>query len=306
MSDVYLYGMITPSIVHILRRDFEFPKANGYAEIGETLMSVGGEAANSAVMLAKLGLSVQLDGNWLNRRRADHVIGLLGPFGIDLSRLTLVDSGGTDEFVIADRLSRTVFGNYATFHDGPRQWNEPQPADIQAAKIVCVDPYFHDESRRVAELCVALGKPYVTLDCECDDPIARNAAAVVISHELRDRVYLAQDQREVFERYQSGCRGLVIFTFGQAPLWYGRHGEALRQHQPYAIEPVDTTGAGDAFRGAIAYGLLKGYEDEKTVDFASAVAANVCLSYPHALSAPGLDAILAFIAKYRTDSVTVP
>jgi len=306
MSDVYLYGMITPSIVHILHHDFDFPKANGYAEIGETLISVGGEAANSAVILAKLGLSVKLDGNWLNRRRADHVFGLLNPFGIDLSRLNLVDSGGTDEFVIADRISRTVFGNYATFHSGPRQWNEPQPNDIQVAKIVCVDPYFHDESRRVAELCVELGKPYVTLDCECDDYIARNAAAVVISHELRDRVYLAQDQREVFERYLNSCQGLVIFTFGQEPLWYGRRGHVLRQHKPYVIEPVDTTGAGDAFRGAIAYGLLQGYDDEKTVDFASAVAANVCLSYPHALNAPGLETVLAFIAKYRTDSVTVP
>jgi len=291
--------MVTPSIVHILREDFAFPSANGYAEVKAVLMSVGGEAANSAVILAKLGLSTRLDGNWLHRQRAEQVFGLLERFGIDLSRLTLVDNGGTDEFVVADKISRTVFGNYATFHTGPRQWNEPRADDIRDARIVCLDPYFHGESRRVAELCVEMDKPYVTLDCEFDDYMAQNAAAVVVSHELRDRVYLGQDQRQLFERYQSHCRGLTIFTFGHEPLWYGRASEAMRQFQPYAIDPVDTTGAGDAFRGAIAYGLLQGHDDEETVGFASAVAANVCLSYPHALNAPGLEAILSFIANAR-------
>jgi sugar/nucleoside kinase (ribokinase family) len=69
--------------------------------------------------------------------------------------------------------------------------------------------------------------------------------------------------------------------------------------EPNAIEPVDSTGAGDSFRGAIAYGLLQGWEDEHVVDFASAVAACVCMSYPHALNAPDLDGVLAFIEQHR-------
>jgi sugar/nucleoside kinase (ribokinase family) len=300
MVDAYLYGMITPSIVHILREDFAFPKANDYAEIGRTVESVGGEAANSAVILAKLGLSTQLDGNWIHRQRAGQVFGLFKPFGIDLTRLTLVDEGGTDEFVVADRTTRTVFGNYAGFHAGPRQWNEPRAQDIRDAGIVCLDPYFRDESRKVAELCVAHETPYVTLDCEYDDYMAQHAAAVVVSHELRDRAYVGLDQREVFERYRARCAGLVIFTFGPNPLWYARPGYELREFQPYLIEPVDTTGAGDAFRGAIAYGLFQHWDDERTIDFASAVAVNVCLSYSHALNAPGLEAIQAFMAEHRS------
>jgi sugar/nucleoside kinase (ribokinase family) len=301
MTDAYLYGMITPSVVHILREDFAFPKANEYAEIGRTLDSVGGEAANSAVILAKLGLSTKLDGNWIHRQRATRMIGLLSPFGIDLTRLTLVESGGTNEFVIADRTSRTVFGNYAGFHDGPRQWNVPRSEDVCAAKIVCLDPYFRNESRRAAELCVEHGKPYVTLDCQYDDYIAQHAAAVIVSHELRDRVYVGRDRNEVFDQYRACCAGLVIFTFGHEALWHARSAGALRKFMPYAIDPVDTTGAGDAFRGAIAYGLLQQWDDERTIDFASAVAANVCLSYPHTLNAPRLDGVLAFMAEHRNE-----
>jgi sugar/nucleoside kinase (ribokinase family) len=61
---------------------------------------------------------------------------------------------------------------------------------------------------------------------------------------------------------------------------------------------VDTTGAGDSFRSGIIYGLLNGWDDGKTVDFASAVAACVCLTMPHTLNAPGLDGVLKFIDEY--------
>jgi sugar/nucleoside kinase (ribokinase family) len=148
-------------------------------------------------------------------------------------------------------------------------------------------------------LCVAHDKPYVTLDSPYDDYVAQNAAAVAISHELRDQAYAGRDMREVFGHYLETCRGLVIFTFGGDELWYARRGGPIASYRPYAIEPVDTTGAGDSFRGAIAYGLLQGWTDERTVDFASAVAACVCMSYPHALNAPGLDGVLTFIEQHR-------
>lgn len=297
MSDVYLYGMISPSTVHLLRSDFEYPKANTYAEIGQTLRSIGGEAANSAIILSKLGLDTRLDGNWINRRHADQVFELLGAFGIDLSRLTQTEVGGTDEVVIVDRTSRTVFGNYAQFHSGPPQWNSPREQDIKEARIACLDPYFREESQQAAGLCVANDTPFVTLDSEYDDYVAVHAASVVVSHELRDRAYAGREMREVFDKYRANCSGLVVFTFGHEALWYARRDSEVKQFRPYAIEPVDTTGAGDAFRGAIAYGLLQEWDDTRTVEFASAVAANVCLSYPHTLNAPGLDEILAFMAE---------
>jgi sugar/nucleoside kinase (ribokinase family) len=298
MIDVYVYGMISPSLVHVLRQDFSFPKANGYAEIERTLPSIGGEAANSAIALARLGLSVKLDGNWLNVAAADRVAGTLARYGIDVSRLSRTEYLGTDEVVIADGESRTVFGNYAAFHSGPRQWNEPRPEDVVAASVVCLDPYFRDESRLAAELCVEHGKPYVTLDSRHQDFVARHAAIVAVSHELRDQAYAGRDLRQVFGDYLAACEGLVIFTFGGGELWYGRRGGSLTTRQPYRIEPIDTTGAGDAFRGALAYGLLKGWPDEQTIDFASAVAACVCLTMPHALDAPSLEEVTAFMERY--------
>ena len=295
MPYIYLYGMISPSLVHILDDHFAFPHPNEYAEIKQTVPSIGGEAVNSAVILSKLGVKTKLDGNWLNPAKANQVFDLLKPFDIDISRLTIKENYGTDEVVIADRTTRTIFGNYAAFHSGVKQWNTPQEEDIEHAALVALDPFLRDESLLAAELCVKHKVPYVTLDCKFDSYLAQHAAALVISHELRDQAYANANMAEIFEQYLSHCRGLVIFTFGSDEMWYGRSGQKIKKIKPYKINPIDTTGAGDSFRGAIAYGLFKSWSDEQTLEFASAVAACVCLTFPHTFNAPGLEGVLEFM-----------
>ncbi|MBP1670170.1 MAG: sugar kinase, ribokinase [Bacteroidetes bacterium] len=122
---------------------------------------------------------------------------------------------------------------------------------------------------------------------------------MIISHELRDQSYPGGDMQPLFQEYQTRCEGLVIFTFGADELWYARRDQPIRKCKPYKITPVDTTGAGDSFRAGIVYGLLHSWDDESTVDFASAVAACVCLSAPHALNAPGLEGVLAFMKERK-------
>jgi sugar/nucleoside kinase (ribokinase family) len=298
MYDVYLYGMIAASTIYVIDDAFEYPQPNQYADIKQTLPSIGGEAINSAIILAKCGLKIKFDGCWIAGRNENKVRDLLMPFDIDLSRLTIKQDGCAEEFVITDKNSRTVFGNYAKFHSGQKQWNAPQEEDIQNARMVGLDPYFKDDALLAAKLCVKNNKPYVTLDCRYDDYIAQHAAAVVISHELRDQAYRDRDVQDVFDNYLTHCIGLVVFTFGSDALWYARKGQEIKKNTPYRITPVDTTGAGDSFRGAIIYGLLNAWNDETTIDFASAVAACVCLSAPHTLNAPELNGVQLFMKNY--------
>ncbi|MBN1575976.1 MAG: hypothetical protein JW913_05450 [Chitinispirillaceae bacterium] len=302
MLHVYCYGMVSPSTVYILDTKFAFPRPNGYAETGRTIPSIGGEAANSAIILAKLGVRTKLDGNWLDSKRASKVLRLLTTYGIDTSRLRTLPHHGTEEIVIADATSRTIFGNYAAFHCGERQWNEPNGADIKNADFVALDPYFREESIDCANLCIKHSTPYVTLDCPYDGFIAQHAAAVVVSHELRNRLYLGRDLHTVFRHYLRRCTGLVIFTFGSEELWYGRRGMRMRKYRPYQITPVDTCGAGDSFRAGILYSLLTGWNDARTIDFAAAVAACVCLTTPHTLNAPGLEGVEDFMRRNRRPS----
>ncbi|MEJ2568271.1 MAG: carbohydrate kinase family protein [candidate division WOR-3 bacterium] len=299
MNEVYLYGMISMSTVYVLDNDSEFPEPNEYAEIAQSSFSIGGEAANSAIMLSKLGIKTKLDGNWLNKKHARKIENRLKSFRIDVSRLTVKENYGAEEIVITDKNSRTVFGNYASFHRGEKQWNTPKETDIKEASLVSVDPYFKNESLLAAELCLDNQKPYVTLDCKYNDFLAQNAEAVIISHELRDQAYKDKNMLDIFKNYQKRCKGLIIFTFGSDELWYGRKEEKIHRLKPYKIEPVDTTGAGDSFRAGVIYGLMKSWDDRSIVDFASAVSACVCLTFPHTLNAPGLDGIIKFMEENK-------
>jgi len=299
MHEVYIYGMISPSTVYLLDEQFSFPRPNEYAEIARSTFSVGGEAANSAIMLSKLGVKPKLDGNWLNKQYAAKVESRLKSFHVDISRLTVKENYGTEEIVITGKNSRAVFGNYASFHRGKRQWNTPKETDIKEASFVSVDPYFRNESLLAAELCLDNQKPYVTLDCKYNDFLAQNAEAVIISDELRDQVYRNRSITDVFKNYQENCKGLIIFTFGSNELWYGRKEEKIHKFKPYKIQPVDTTGACDSFRAGVIYGLMKSWDDRSIVDFASAVSACVCLTFPHTLNAPGLDGVIKFMEENK-------
>ncbi len=298
MSYVFNYGMITASTVYIIDKKFSFPQPNEYAEISEVLDSVGGEAVNTAIMLSKLGINTKLDGNWINSRNKNKIISLLKPFNIDISRLTTREDFGTEEIVLVDTSTRTIFGNFAKFHSGEKQWNTPFEEDIVNCSMVALDPYFCPEAEDIAHICIKHHKPYVTFDCKYDGFMGTNAEAVIISHELRNKDYKECNPKELFISYIEHCKGLIVFTFGSDELWYGRNGGTMNVFKPFNITPVDTTGAGDSFRAGIIYGLIQKWDDYKTIEFASAVAANVCLTRPHTLNAPGLEEILSFIFKY--------
>jgi ribokinase len=67
----------------------------------------------------------------------------------------------------------------------------------------------------------------------------------------------------------------------------------------FAVEVVDTTGAGDAFHGAFIYGLLQGWETKRTATFANAVAAIKCTALGGRRALPRRDQVEAFIRGYQ-------
>ena len=69
-------------------------------------------------------------------------------------------------------------------------------------------------------------------------------------------------------------------------------------HVPgFQVDVVDTTGAGDAFHGAFLYGLLQGWELERTAIFANAVAAINCTRLSGRAGLPSLSEVEAFLER---------
>lgn len=295
--DVYAYGVISASTLHLLRDSF--PSPDGYAEVLHSYPMTGGEALNSALVMRRLGLTVQLDGNWLgDTAESRRLLDTIQQSGIDTRRLkTKKNYPGVREVVFSDANSRTIFGNYIDLLTTARKWNAPRKRDIGNARIVCVDPPFREESERAAQYAQDLGIPFVSIDCRAAGNLARKAAAVIISGEFRAREYPGAVPDELFAEYRSRARGLVVFTNGDRPVLYGRNGQAPRRFRPWPVDVVDTAGAGDSFRAGVVYGLLRGWQDKEMVQYASAVAGMVCARFPGVLDSPSHREVMGFIRR---------
>ena len=292
---VYAYGVVSASTLYRVRG--AFPAAEGYAEIEGVHYMTGGEAANSSVVLSRLGVAVKLDGNWLGAdKNGERTKTLLSGFEIDTTRLPLKEGvNGVQEVVFAAEDTRTIFGTYGHLLE-EAAWNMPEASDVTQARVVCLDPFFPHPASRIAHIAFEAGIPVVTVDCKHDDPLLRQVSAVVISESYIRENYAGRDARNVFHDYQAATGGLTIFTFGNATGWYARPGETVKRFQPYAIDPVDTSGGGDAFRAGIVYGFLQGWDDVEMIDFASAVAAIVCTRFPGVMNAPTVDEVANFLS----------
>ena len=285
MHDVYAFGVIAPSTLLVLADDY--PSSGGYAEIAGVHATFGGEAAGGAYVLARLGVGTKLDGNWLGDDEASaHAIDVLSAAGVDCRAIRREqNTQAVREVVLSTREARTVLGTYKKLMaDGA--WNAPSVDDIRSSRIVCLDPFFHDESLQAARWCVDADVPYVTVDSPPDSEIARRAEVLIISEEFATREFPPHDPKRLFDTYRGQCHGLVILTRGGEPLLYGRSGEGEREFAPYPVDVRDTTGAGDSFRAGIIYAMLNGYHDEQIISTASAVAALVCEQFPGVVNSP--------------------
>lgn len=291
---VYAYGVISSSTVYSLRDSF--PSAEGYAEIDDVRHMTGGEAANSSIVLSRLGVRVKLDGNWLGDDEAGtRTKALLTDQQVDTSRLLLKPGyEGVQEVVFSAAGTRTIFGTYGRLLE-EACWNMPKDEDIVRADVVCLDPFFSDPASHVAETAFNADVPVVTVDCKFDDPLLKHTSAAIIAESFISEQYPGANREELFDNYRAATSGLTVFTFGDAALWFARPGETIRHFQPYPIEPVDTTGGGDSFRAGIAYGFLQAWNDEKTIEFAAAVAAITCTRHPGVLNSPSHDDVAAFL-----------
>ncbi len=296
--DVYSFGMVSSSTLY--RMKGPFPSPDGYVELDTVHYMIGGEAANSSIVLSRLGASVKLDGNWIGADDAGkRTKKILANYGIDTTRLPLKESyEGASEMVFAAAGTRTIFGTYGRLLEG-NHWNTPRQDDVTGAKVACIDPFFGDASARAAEIGFSAGIPVVTVDCSYDDPILRNVAAVVIAEAFIREHYADRQIDDLFRAYRRRTNGLVIFTSGDRAIRYGREGEATSTFDPFHVEPVDTTGAGDSFRAGVVYGFLQGWDDDRIIEFSAAVAALVCTRFPGVLRAPTYDEAVNFMRAQR-------
>jgi len=257
-SDVLCYGEI--GIDNIIQTDGLPSPENAVFPTSDSYHG-GGAAANTAVWLSHLGVQVRLTGNVIGQDSYGEMIleGLRKHSNIDLS-LVEQREGVT-----------TPFTRALVTPDGERSflifWYPQAPKVpltkemLEGVRYLALDLYGGPERLATARLAFESGVSTAIGDVIWPEhpalpftSIATNSGPFVRQH------YPGMDVRQHAHRLQSISKGIVITTDGPRTV------HALdTQGNGWTIQPpettaIDATGAGDAFRAGLLYGLLQGFD----------------------------------------------
>lgn len=281
-----------------LRLD-ELPEPDGEARIRSQSSGGGGSAANTAVALSSLGVGVGVIGSVGDDENGPLVRHELDEQGVDLAGLRVVEGRTTTVkyLLIAADGSVAVLGN-----DGCNEAVAPE--DVDADRLDGVE-HLHltsqrpETARRLAELARA-GDTTVSFDPgrrlpNRDFSAALGLADLVFCNDREASVVaeleadLREDCTAVVKRGSEGASALTP--------------DGTVHHEGFGVDPVDTSGAGDAFAAGFLTVWLDGGDLERCLAVGNACGA-LAAEQPGARMAPtqaAIDALLDGESSPETD-----
>jgi ribokinase len=262
------------------------PRVGETVSSGTLLVNRGGKGANQAVAARRLGAEVRLigcvgddDAGAAMRRALDEqgigVEGVVTAPGVATgTALIFVDREGHNQIGVAPGANHRLTVEMARAGEPSIEWAQVLVSQLEVP--VPVVRWALETARRHGVPTVLNPAPVQELSDELLGlvtyltPNAGEVAALT-GIEVSD---LDSGRRAAARLCERGV-GTVIITLGEeGALVYD--GATAVHFEAFPIEAVDTTGAGDAFNGALAVGLSAGGSLEQVIPLASAAAALTC------------------------------
>lgn len=257
-SEVLCYGEI--GIDNIIQTDSLPSPENAVFPMSDSYHG-GGAASNTAVWLAQLGVKVKLAGNAIGH----------DPYG-ELILESLRKQPNIDLSLVEQRAGVTTpFTRALVTPDGERSflifWY-PQAPKVQltkemlkGVKYVALDLYGGPERLTTAQLACENGVSTAIGDVIWPDhPALPFTSIATNSGPFIRQNFPGVDVRQHACKLQSISKGIIITTDGPRMVHaLDAQGDGFTIQPPETIA-IDATGAGDAFRAGLLYGLLRGFD----------------------------------------------
>jgi ketohexokinase len=243
---------------------------------------LGGNAANSLVVLSQLGHRCSWAGTLAGDAAAAEIVASLDLHAVDLRwARRYAEAVSPISHILQSR--RTASRTIVHFRDLP----EFEVDDFAKIDLTPYD-WLHFEGRHVAacEQMLRLARqrrPDLPLSLEVEKPRAGIDRLFTLADVLVfSRVYTESAgftrPDELFASLRArAVDGLLYAAWGEAGGWLddGRHAV---MHQPARApaQLVDTLGAGDVFNAGLIHGLLQGESPARALEWATALAARKC------------------------------
>jgi sugar/nucleoside kinase (ribokinase family) len=275
--DVVGIGLNAMDIVAQVNR---FPSPGGKVRIESLNQQAGGQTATALVTCQRLGLRARYIGRVGDDEGGRLQLASLRREGLDLRYVRLVPGATTQlGFIVVEGASgeRTVF-----WHRDPRL--AVSPSDLKgdylgSARVLHLDGCDVAACLRAARHARRVGAQVVA-DLDTVYPEVERLLPYI------DYLIAASDFPPAITGVEDPFKSLDIlareYKTQAVGMTLGRDGALVFCGRRYyyspgfIVEAVDTTGAGDVFHGGFIYGLVRGWEMERRLDFANAMAALNC------------------------------
>ncbi|MCC6905970.1 MAG: carbohydrate kinase family protein [Anaerolineae bacterium] len=271
-NDVLCYGDIAlDNVMHVSH----FPTPERSVVFHRESYHIGGTICNSAVCLASWGVptTMALSYDLGEDDYADQLLKLLSAFpALDLSLVRRSPNTVTPYcrvLVIPDGERALLNYRYSEKADHELSIDLHRGEKYLIASI-------YGLARRFAALRAFRERGVTTVMGDIywpDYPDLREIDIIINSASTLRGMDAAVDVRAATHALQQASGGIVITTDGDGPVYTVDRDGSWSIVQPYPVKAVDTTGAGDAFRGGIVYGLLQGWNLIDAVRWACAAGA---------------------------------
>ncbi|MES1180127.1 MAG: PfkB family carbohydrate kinase, partial [Hyphomicrobium sp.] len=188
-------------------------------------------------------------------------------------------------------------------HDFPLTADWLPVSDVKNAAVVSSDLTWLEGTVAAFKAARAHGVPTI-LDIDLnsgqllDKVLGLADYAIFSAPAFRQFVKGGSDEERLSRLVQSGIRHAGVTKGADGYDWAAR-GEKHGRQAAFPIHVVDTTGAGDAFHGAFAWGIARGLPDGECARLASAVAAMSCTGLGARSTLPTREEVEHFLARQR-------
>jgi sulfofructose kinase len=259
-----------------------YPKFNSKIELTDYVQAAGGEVATTMVGLQRLGLRTSYIGRFGSDPAGDIGMQSLRDAGVGLDFAECIAGAGTQiAFIVIDQASgeRTVI-----WKRDEKLWYDENDAPLDAirdAKVLHLTPHDTGACIRMAQAAHDAGT-IVSIDVDNIFPGVEELLGlvdiIVASAEFPVRLLGIADRRdalvEMNRRFNAPLVGVTLGDSGSLLLSQGEFVETPGFEVPGGCK--DTTGAGDAYRVGLLYGMITGEAIEESARMANGVAALKC------------------------------
>lgn len=296
--DVVGIGAASVDFVYVLPAWPSPAASRAKMRIRRHFVSCGGQVATALATCARLGLRTKFVGVTGTDDNAQRLRRDLETRGVDLTDAVIRDTSNQYAVILVDEPSgeRIVLWDR---DDRLRLGDDELPSDVAAGtRVVHVDDVDVNAALRAASAARAAGA-VVTSDIDRVDDrtieLLKSVTFPIFAEHVPSALTGVDDPGAALGALRPLHDGVLCVTLGARGAM-ALEGDRVLHLPAFSVRAVDTTGAGDVFRGGFIHGHLRGWPLEDTIRFANAAAAVSCTRLGAMASVPSLEDVERLMA----------